>query len=98
MEEIDFDDEWIAEVDDPIFPSDLSWLEKDLFEVDAIRNVPIECYEHDLSTRVPIRMVPLEEPILDDEPIFDDEPNLDDHNLHASYSPPSKRRKPNDDN
>ena len=110
VEEIDSDDEWIAEVDDPIFPSDLSWLENDIFEVDAIRNVPIECYEQQLSTWVPIRVEPLEEPILNDEPILDgepilddelnldDEPNLDDHNIHASYSPPSRRRNPNDDN
>ena len=85
VEEIDSDDERIAEVDGPILPHDLSWMEKDLFEVDVIRNVPIDCYEQDLSTRVSIHVVPLEEPILIDEP------NLDDHNLHASYSPPSKR-------
>ncbi|XP_062027643.1 uncharacterized protein LOC133743660 isoform X1 [Rosa rugosa] len=89
VEEIDSDDEWISEVEDPVLPGDLSWLEEDLFEVDAIRNVPIECYEQGLSTRVPIHVEPLEEPILDDVPILDDDLGFDEH---AAYSPSPKRK------
>ncbi|XP_062026539.1 uncharacterized protein LOC133742872 [Rosa rugosa] len=72
-------------MEDLVLPGDLSWLEDDLFEVDAIRNVPIECYEQGLSTRMPIHVEPLEEPILDDL-------GFDGHDLHASYSPSPKRK------
>ena len=37
VEEIDSDDEWIAEKEDPLLPLDLCWLQDDeLFNVDAI--------------------------------------------------------------
>ena len=40
VEEIDSDDEWIAEKEDPLFPLDLFWLQdNELFSVDAIRVV-----------------------------------------------------------
>ena len=40
IEEIDSDDEWIAEKEDPLLPLDLCWLQDDeLFNVDAIRVV-----------------------------------------------------------
>ena len=40
VEEIDSDDEWIAEKEDPLLPLDLCWLQDDeLFNVDAIRVV-----------------------------------------------------------
>ena len=40
VEEIDSDDEWIVEKEDPLFPLDLFWLQdNELFSVDAIRAV-----------------------------------------------------------
>lgn len=88
VEEIDSDDEWISEVEDPILPNDLSWLEEGVFEVEAIRNVPIECYEQNLSTRVPICVEPLDEPTIDDVPLSDDDMRFDE----PSYAPSSKRK------
>ena len=42
VDQIDSDDEWIAEKEDPVLPVG-SWLEDDeqLFDVDAVRIVPI---------------------------------------------------------
>ncbi|XP_050387733.1 uncharacterized protein LOC126804020 [Argentina anserina] len=88
VEEIDSDDEWISEVEDPILPNDLSWLEEGVFEVEAIRNVPIECYEQNLSTRVPICVELLDEPTIDDVPLSDDDMRFDE----PSYAPSSKRK------
>ena len=88
MEEIDSDDEWISEVEDPILPNDLSWLEEGVFEVEAIRNVLIECYEQNLSTRVPICVEPLDEPTIDDVLLSDDDMRFDE----PSYAPSSKRK------
>ena len=40
VEEIDSDDEWIAEKENPLLPLDLCWLQDDeLFTVDSIRVV-----------------------------------------------------------
>ena len=47
VDEVDSDDEWITEKEDPIFPEEFDWLDDgDLFRVDAVRTVPInEIYE-----------------------------------------------------
>lgn len=92
VEEIDSDDEWISEVEDPILPGDLSWLEEDVFEVDAIRNVPIDCYEHNLSTRVPISVEPLDEPVMDDELVLDEDMGLDEPPYPPSTNKSNKRK------
>ena len=40
VDEIDLDDEWIAEKEDPLLPLDLCWLEdNELFNVDVIKIV-----------------------------------------------------------
>ena len=40
VDEIDLDDEWIAEKEDPLFSRDLCWFkDNELFNVDAIRIV-----------------------------------------------------------
>ncbi|XP_028088577.1 uncharacterized protein LOC114289121 [Camellia sinensis] len=42
IDEIDSDDEWIAEKEDPVLSLDASWLdEEELFDAEAIRTVPI---------------------------------------------------------
>ncbi|KAI8555885.1 hypothetical protein RHMOL_Rhmol05G0208500 [Rhododendron molle] len=52
VDEIDSDDEWIAEKEDPVLPVGGSWLEdEELFDVDAIRTVPITPYERSEDTR-----------------------------------------------
>ncbi|KAI8568658.1 hypothetical protein RHMOL_Rhmol02G0217700 [Rhododendron molle] len=52
VDEIDSDDEWIAEKEDPVLPIGGSWLEdEELFDVDAIRTVPITPYERSEDTR-----------------------------------------------
>nr|XP_028956181.1 uncharacterized protein LOC103417677 isoform X2 [Malus domestica] len=46
VEEIDSDDEWITEREDPVLPQDPRWLEDEsLFNAEAVRNVPIPIYE-----------------------------------------------------
>ena len=43
VDELDSDDEWITEKEDPLLPIDLCWLEdNELFNVDAIRVVPFK--------------------------------------------------------
>ncbi|XP_008221800.1 PREDICTED: uncharacterized protein LOC103321750 [Prunus mume] len=60
VNEIESDDEWIAEVEEPILPTDLIWLNsQELYDVDVIRNMPTEPYETDLHTRVPISVEPI---------------------------------------
>ncbi|XP_075080280.1 uncharacterized protein LOC107806086 [Nicotiana tabacum] len=50
VDEIDSDDEWITEKEDPVLPEDPSWLdEENLFDVDVIRMVPPTAYENDLT-------------------------------------------------
>lgn len=52
VDEIDSDDEWIAEKEDPVLPVGGSWLDnEELFDVDAIRTVPITPYERTEDTR-----------------------------------------------
>ncbi|XP_050387359.1 uncharacterized protein LOC126803624 [Argentina anserina] len=41
VEEIDSDDEWISEVEDPILPDDLSWLEEEPLDEPTIDDVPL---------------------------------------------------------
>ncbi|CAL9006544.1 unnamed protein product, partial [Prunus brigantina] len=63
VNEIESDDEWIAEVEEPILPTDLIWLNsQELYDVDVIRNMPTEPYETDLHTRVPISVEPIGDP------------------------------------
>ncbi|RVX05738.1 hypothetical protein CK203_027381 [Vitis vinifera] len=51
VEEIDSDDEWIAEKEDPLLPLDLCWLQDDeLFSVDAIRAVSSNSQETETSS------------------------------------------------
>ncbi|VVA41105.1 PREDICTED: LOW QUALITY PROTEIN, partial [Prunus dulcis] len=60
VNEIESDDEWIAEVEEPILPTDLTWLNsQELYDVDVIRNMPTEPYETDLHARVPISVEPI---------------------------------------
>ena len=50
VEEIDSDDEWIVEKEDPLFPLDLFWLQdNELFSVDAIRAVSSNSQEIETS-------------------------------------------------
>ncbi|XP_050102879.1 uncharacterized protein LOC126582742 [Malus sylvestris] len=54
VEEIASDDEWITEIEDPVLPEDLTWLEDELlYNVEAIRNVPPPVYEGGLYIREP---------------------------------------------
>ena len=51
VEEIDSDDEWIAEKEDPLLPLDLCWLQdNELFNVDAIRVVSSNSQETQASS------------------------------------------------
>ncbi|WKA06353.1 hypothetical protein VitviT2T_024256 [Vitis vinifera] len=51
VEEIDSDDEWIAEKDDPLLPLDLCWLQdNELFNVDVIRVVSSNSQETQASS------------------------------------------------
>ncbi|RVX03563.1 hypothetical protein CK203_027947 [Vitis vinifera] len=51
VEEIDSDDEWIAEKEDPLLPLDLCWLQdNELFSVDAIRVVSPNSQETQASS------------------------------------------------
>ncbi|RVW88781.1 hypothetical protein CK203_034720 [Vitis vinifera] len=51
VEEIDSDDEWIAEKEDPFLPLDLCWLQdNELFSVDAIRVVSSNSQETETSS------------------------------------------------
>ena len=50
VEEIDSDDEWIAEKEDPLLPLNLCWLQdNELFNVDAIRVVSSNSQETQAS-------------------------------------------------
>lgn len=50
VDEIDSDDEWIAEKEDPLLPLDLCWLQdNELFNVDAIRTVSSQDQETQAS-------------------------------------------------
>ncbi|CAL8162039.1 unnamed protein product [Prunus armeniaca] len=63
VNEIESDDEWIAEIEEPILPTDLTWLNsQELYDVDVIRNIPTEPYETDLHTQVPISLEPIGDP------------------------------------
>ena len=51
IDEIDSDDEWIAEKD-PVLSLDASWLdEEELFDAEAIRTVPITTYDRSVENR-----------------------------------------------
>ncbi|RVW96149.1 hypothetical protein CK203_037756 [Vitis vinifera] len=51
VKEIDSDDEWIAEKEDPLLPLDLCWLQaNELFSVDAIRVVSSNSQETETSS------------------------------------------------
>ncbi|KAJ9698985.1 hypothetical protein PVL29_007853 [Vitis rotundifolia] len=51
VKEIDLDDEWIAEKEDPLLPLDLCWLQdNELFNVDAIRVVSSNSQETQASS------------------------------------------------
>ncbi|OIT05049.1 hypothetical protein A4A49_65269, partial [Nicotiana attenuata] len=50
VDEVDSDDEWITEKEDPVLPEDPSWLdEENLFDIDVVRTVPLTPYENDLT-------------------------------------------------
>ncbi|KAG8391076.1 hypothetical protein BUALT_Bualt01G0150200 [Buddleja alternifolia] len=52
VDEIDSDDEWIAEREDPVLPNDASWIDdENLFTVDAIRLVPATTYDREGCSR-----------------------------------------------
>ncbi|XP_028065080.1 uncharacterized protein LOC114268155 [Camellia sinensis] len=52
IDEIDLNDEWIAEKEDHVLPLDASWLdEKELFDAEAIRTVPITNYDKSVENR-----------------------------------------------
>ncbi|XP_028089531.1 uncharacterized protein LOC114289897 [Camellia sinensis] len=52
IDEIDSDDEWIAEKEDPVLSLDASWLdEEELFDAEAIRTVPITTYDRSVENR-----------------------------------------------
>ncbi|CAL8106744.1 unnamed protein product [Prunus armeniaca] len=89
------DDEWIAEVGEPILTTDLTWLNsQELYDVDVIRNMPTEPYETDLHTQLPISVEPIgdprtQEPIVHSrtqDPIIDDDLILDDDVLLSSLA------------
>ncbi|OIS97551.1 hypothetical protein A4A49_50796, partial [Nicotiana attenuata] len=57
VDEVDSDDEWITEREDPVLPEEPSWLEEEnLYDVDVIKMVPCTPYEdeliHDLTIDV----------------------------------------------
>nr|XP_011457653.1 PREDICTED: uncharacterized protein LOC105349520 [Fragaria vesca subsp. vesca] len=62
MEEIESDDEWITEIEDPVLPTDPHWIEDNVEELTlddgAIRNVPCGTYEISLINRDPPPRVP----------------------------------------
>ena len=52
IDEIDSDDEWIAEKEDPVLSLDASWLdEEELFDAEVIRMVPITAYDRSVENR-----------------------------------------------
>ena len=54
-EEIDSDDEWITEREDPAFSNDTSWLDDaELFNADTIRTIPANNYNQSLTTKFAI--------------------------------------------
>ena len=61
VEEIDSDDEWIAEKEDPFLPLDLCWLQdNELFSVDAIRVVSSNSQETETSSDHMVFHIPIE--------------------------------------
>ena len=59
VEEIDLDDEWIAEKEDPLLPLDLCWLQaNELFSVDAIRVVSSNSQETETSSNHMVLHIP----------------------------------------
>ena len=50
------------------------------------------CYEHNLSTRVPICVEPLEEPVMDDELVLDEDMGLDEPLDPPSTDKSNKRK------
>ncbi|XP_059294892.1 uncharacterized protein LOC132047945 isoform X2 [Lycium ferocissimum] len=49
VDEVDSDDEWITEREDPVLPEEPSWLdEENLFDVDVIKMVSCTPYEDEL--------------------------------------------------
>ena len=52
IDEIDSDDEWIAEKEDHVLPLDASWLdEEELFDAKVIRIVPITTYDRSVENQ-----------------------------------------------
>ena len=55
VDEIESDDEWITEREDPVLPKDTSWLDDDeLFSGDPIVSLPPEIVDSALESEVPI--------------------------------------------
>lgn len=63
VEEIESDDEWITKIEDPVLPANPNWLEEEveelMFNVEAVRNVPIGTYQNSLQNR---ELIPPREP------------------------------------
>ncbi|KAM7517141.1 hypothetical protein LguiA_006724 [Lonicera macranthoides] len=54
VDDIESDDKWIAEQEDPIFPTDITWMDdEDFLNVPAIRNVPISSNEKTIESQTP---------------------------------------------
>ncbi|XP_061999008.1 uncharacterized protein LOC133716316 [Rosa rugosa] len=57
VEEIEYDDEWITEIEDPVLSADPHWLEDNMEDLtlndEAVRNVPIGTYQSTLIDREP---------------------------------------------
>lgn len=53
VDDIESDDEWIAEEEDPIFPSDVTWMDdEDFLSVPAITNVPISTDDKNMESQI----------------------------------------------
>nr|XP_011468583.1 PREDICTED: protein LTV1 homolog [Fragaria vesca subsp. vesca] len=72
VEEIESDDEWITEIEDPVLPTDPHWIEDNVEELTlddgAIRNVPSGTYESSLISRDPPPRVPSPPPHVPSSP------------------------------
>ncbi|PRQ19546.1 putative HAT dimerization domain, ribonuclease H-like domain-containing protein [Rosa chinensis] len=94
VEEIESDDEWITEIEDPVLLADPNWLKDRIEDLtlndEAVRNVPVGSYQSTLMDREPILREPSpppREPTLSlDEPIVL-------YKRKSSQAPSSSRRK-----
>ena len=54
VDDVASDDEWIAEQEDPIFPTDSTWMDdEDFLNVPTIRSVPVSINEKTVKSQTP---------------------------------------------